>query len=83
MNGRLVACETEANDELACALALASSNEADIGANGIGIALNGPSGEPAIAMCSHWRKATCARAWCRRLQQQYLFRNLTNLCRPT
>lgn len=49
INGRLMACETEANDELARALALASSNEADIGANGIGIALNGPSGEPAIA----------------------------------
>lgn len=49
VKGRLVACESAANDELARALALACNNEAGIGANGIGIALNGSSGEPAIA----------------------------------
>ncbi len=49
VKGRLVACESGANDELARALALACNNEAGIGANGIGIALNGSSGGPAIA----------------------------------
>jgi DNA-binding CsgD family transcriptional regulator/PAS domain-containing protein len=49
INGRLTAYEPEASDELARALALACNNEAAIGASGIGIALNGPSGELAVA----------------------------------
>ena len=49
VNGRLVARESGAIDELARALSLACNNEAGIGANGIGIALNGRSGGPAIA----------------------------------
>jgi DNA-binding CsgD family transcriptional regulator/PAS domain-containing protein len=49
INGRLLAYEAKANDELTRALALACNNEAGIGANGIGIALNGASGEPAVA----------------------------------
>ncbi len=49
MKGHLTAYTSEASEELAQALALACNNEANIGASGIGIALKGPGGEPALA----------------------------------
>jgi DNA-binding CsgD family transcriptional regulator/PAS domain-containing protein len=49
VKGRLSAHEAEAGDELGCALAHACKNEAGIGASGIGVALSGPPGEPAVA----------------------------------
>jgi DNA-binding CsgD family transcriptional regulator/PAS domain-containing protein len=49
VNGRLSAHESGARGELNRALALSSKNEAGIGASGIGVALSGPQGDPAVA----------------------------------
>ncbi len=48
-SGRLSARDTVARAELSRAVALARDNEAGIGATGIGVALRGAGGEPAIA----------------------------------
>jgi DNA-binding CsgD family transcriptional regulator len=49
VNGCLSSRDAGANDPLAKAIALARKREPEIGATGIGVALGGPSGAPAIA----------------------------------